>query len=117
MNDETPKGGRGECPFCHEMHNNVAYHSAWECKKNPDCALPPTSPGVSIYDDGNPKGSGLHFVCDGCETPLTKPGALLFSPPYRTRNITEKYHLCLDCYERVCNLLDIEFTFPSGGHD
>lgn len=27
-------GGRGKCSFCGEMHNNVAYHEAWQCEKN-----------------------------------------------------------------------------------
>jgi len=25
-------GGRGQCPKCGEVVNNVAYHSAWDCK-------------------------------------------------------------------------------------
>lgn len=29
------KGGRGECPYCHEMHNNVSFHSANVCLKRP----------------------------------------------------------------------------------
>jgi len=28
-------GGRGTCEYCHEMHNNVAYHEAHECSQRP----------------------------------------------------------------------------------
>lgn len=31
-------GGRGRCPYCDEMHNNVAYHEAHECTKRPQLA-------------------------------------------------------------------------------
>ena len=29
-------GGSGTCPHCNEFHSNVAFHSAWHCKNNPD---------------------------------------------------------------------------------
>lgn len=60
---------------------------------------------------------GLFLYCSSCEKLLTQPGALLFSPPYKTQDITEKYHLCLECYELTCDVLGIDFNFPSGGHD
>ena len=33
--NDGPYGGRGTCEYCHEIHNNVAYHSAHECLKRP----------------------------------------------------------------------------------
>jgi hypothetical protein len=168
MNDETPKGGRGECPFCHEWHNNVSYHSAWECKKNPDCALPQSafagagaslwpadthgnpqtpnpdhecqydsdggscnkcgktvtenlmnfkSPGVSVYDGGNPKPTtrpaGLDFKCNSCGRQLIEPGAILFSPPKETAGgetiMCNKYHLCQECFELICDVTNLKY--------
>jgi hypothetical protein len=35
MKNETKKGGRGKCCYCKKMENNVSYHEAWECDKNP----------------------------------------------------------------------------------
>jgi hypothetical protein len=113
MIEETAKGGRGECPFCHEWHNNVSYHSAWECKKNPDCALP--SPGVSTRDTGNPvtRPAGLDFKCNSCGRQLTEPGAILFSPPKETAGgetiMCNKYHLCQECFELICDVTNLKY--------
>ena len=53
------------------------------------------------------------LCCDKCNQPLSKPGALLFSPPksaflsnegeprYFASNISLKYHLCCACYEKL----------------
>jgi len=43
MNIENKLGGRGKCQFCGEWENNVSYHEAWECLKNPH---PPFFPGI-----------------------------------------------------------------------
>lgn len=64
-----------------------------------------------------PEPKGLVIHCSSCEKQITQPGALLFSPPYKNQNITEKYHLCMECYQLVCDVLGIDFNFPSGGQD
>jgi hypothetical protein len=61
-------------------------------------------PGEISLIDSTPK--GLHFKCNGCKQPLTKPGAILFSPPRKNGNsdIVTKFHLCQDCYELCCDV-------------
>ena len=57
---------------------------------------------------------GLHFNCFRCKHPIEVPGALLFSPPFRTpeeqkvvgsphddEGMCTKIHLCVVCYEHV----------------
>ena len=207
-------GGRGPCNFCHEWHNNVAYHSEWECELNPrgfkarqhqestsadlvslyesafekltpakkfpkvipnelqrsfeeafgkcDCDYPadgaactkcgrtavelPVKPSETELDDqyyknldefeaffspkpiesqysihkeltGTPSIPndtakdyvGLNITCSGCQTKITKPAALLFSPPQKHENhdFTKKYHLCRDCFELACIIVGI----------
>jgi hypothetical protein len=39
----------------------------------------------------------LEIKCDLCKELLTKPGALLFSPPNQ-RGYVKKFHLCQGCY-------------------
>lgn len=43
--------------------------------------------------------------CDKCGEEQTELGALLFSPPMAFPNVTwrnvEKYHICVECYERM----------------
>lgn len=33
MFEDDAKGGRGQCKYCGEFHNNVALHEALECEK------------------------------------------------------------------------------------
>jgi len=40
---------------------------------------------------------GLQVTCDSCFTPITTPGALLFSPP--KGDYTKKHHICIKCYD------------------
>lgn len=42
QSEQTLKGGRGECGYCGEWHNNVSYHEQHECDKRPcwDCNKP-----------------------------------------------------------------------------
>jgi len=35
FNEESKKGGRGQCKYCYEWHNNVSYHEAHECVTAP----------------------------------------------------------------------------------
>lgn len=42
----------------------------------------------------------IEIVCDMCDMPLSKPGALLFSAPDRD-NACLKMHLCQKCYMNV----------------
>ncbi len=42
LNEQTLKGGRGECPQCGEWHNNVSYHEAHECVPSDDADTTPT---------------------------------------------------------------------------
>ena len=41
-------GGRGYCPYCGEIHDNVSYHIAQECDQNPGSWVnqPVSSPNV-----------------------------------------------------------------------
>lgn len=43
-------------------------------------------------------GGRLHIECDMCGNALTKPGGLLFSPPFGELQVCEKFHLCKQCY-------------------
>lgn len=44
--------------------------------------------------------------CSSCGNQLTKPGAILFSPPRKNGNsdIVTKFHLCQECYELCCDV-------------
>lgn len=45
---------------------------------------------------------GIKPICDYCGDELEDFGALLFSPPRPNRNfIVEKYHCCINCYEKI----------------
>jgi len=211
-------GGRGPCEFCHEWHNNVAFHSEWECEQNPrgylarerkeshqkellalyesafgkiqpakklptpiqnelqrsfeetfgTCQCEYTADGSSCTKCGRsvvelprkiqskplfkkptepeldneyyknldeferyfaPKPiqktphpaiheeltatakeyTGLQITCSGCQTKITKPAALLFSPPRKQgkHDVAQKYHLCNDCFEIACVITGI----------
>jgi len=39
--------------------------------------------------------------CDFCGKELNEFGAILLSPPDKNNKVI-KYHLCVDCYEKVC---------------
>lgn len=43
--------------------------------------------------------TGLIINCDCCGEVLTKPGALLFSPPME--KFVWKYHFCVSCYDKI----------------
>jgi len=45
---------------------------------------------------------GLKLVCEYCGLPITKPGALLFSPP-NNRGICKKVHICVKCFNKPEN--------------
>ena len=48
-------------------------------------------------------------LCDKCGSELNDFGAIIFSPPIviqnvkdnQTRNVTEKFHICLDCWKNI----------------
>ena len=42
LNEQTLKGGRGQCSLCGEWHNNVSYHEAHECVPSDDGDTTPT---------------------------------------------------------------------------
>ena len=44
------------------------------------------------------KTGSLEIDCDKCGNRITRPGALLFSPPVDSG--CRKYHLCTECYDR-----------------
>jgi len=112
-------GGRGECSFCHQWYNNVSYHSAQECVANPGSTLN----RLLAEEKSAPKSTertGLQLSCDCCQKPITKPAALVFSPPrdsavglsYDQGLYTKKSHLCHACYELVCDVTGIDNAFP-----
>lgn len=39
-------------------------------------------------------------VCDNCKNELNAFGGLMFSPP-DSKNIVKKYHLCVDCFNKI----------------
>lgn len=48
----------------------------------------------------------LNFKCDCCDKELKEPGALLFSPAIKFKQlpgpfISEKYHICVKCFEYI----------------
>jgi hypothetical protein len=49
------------------------------------------------------KTKGLHFNCDKCDHPINQPAALLFSPPVDDGFHVKKYHICIECYEKIVN--------------
>ena len=44
---------------------------------------------------------GLHFDCEQCGQPLSRPGAILFSPPDSEQGLVRKHHICADCYSKM----------------
>lgn len=55
---------------------------------------------------------GLQIHCDTCLKLLTKPGALVFSPPSEgtPMNVT-KHHICIECYELLANVMGLSYNF------
>lgn len=50
----------------------------------------------------------MDVICNRCQQDLTKPGALLFSPPNQGSKVM-KLHLCIKCYGIVMSSIqDIE---------
>ncbi len=47
----------------------------------------------------------LQIKCDSCGNELDKPGALLFSPPFKD-NTCVKFHICSKCYMDLMVKLD-----------
>ncbi len=47
----------------------------------------------------------LKLECDKCHQELSRPGALIFSPPTDDAWLVEKYHICTDCWAAVMALL------------
>ncbi len=46
----------------------------------------------------------IQVFCENCKKELDEPGAILLGPPRKNDNgvdETEKYHLCVICYEVV----------------
>lgn len=43
----------------------------------------------------------LDLKCDRCAADLTKPGALVFSPPGENGHAVDKYHLCVACWADI----------------
>ncbi len=43
--------------------------------------------------------------CDNCGEELKEFGGLLFSPPNK-ENKVEKFHLCVNCYEKIQEALE-----------
>ena len=39
-------------------------------------------------------------ICDKCGNELSAFGGLLFSPP-DSKNIVKKYHLCVECFDKL----------------
>lgn len=125
-------GGRGQCKYCGEWYNNVAYHSAQDCVRNthsfvsqqaqageaayhevliPEPTFPPNT--IQAESKNTPHYMGLILHCHTCQKQLQTPGALVFSPlatPNSTR--VEKYHVCLDCWETMCDIFNFPFEFP-----
>jgi hypothetical protein len=155
-------GGRGQCRYCGQWENNVAYHEAHDClearriqeareqaylemldeKKDtpkpiksqtlnevvsdflgedkhvpaPTFEKTPQDELDKIFEDFfNDKPSKPEVIrvkslmtinCSACGNQLTKPGAILFSPPRKNGNsdIVTKFHLCHVCYELVCDV-------------
>ena len=76
-------GGRGQCSFCGEWHNNVSYHEAHECEKSkeleghftaknvvcPNC-LELIDAATSPYDKDNRPREGDLSVCLYCSAIL-----------------------------------------------
>jgi hypothetical protein len=60
--NEMVRGGRGQCPKCLEVVNNVAYHMAHDCK--PECEHEYESDG----------GSCIHCSQQGGLLRMTKKG-------------------------------------------
>ncbi|MGD9723933.1 MAG: hypothetical protein AB7O59_20505 [Pirellulales bacterium] len=40
----------------------------------------------------------LELKCNRCGATLTRPGALVFSPPVGQEWLVEKYHVCAECW-------------------
>lgn len=40
----------------------------------------------------------IKVICAFCRKSLKKPGALIFSPPFK-RGLVLKFHMCRDCWE------------------
>lgn len=97
-------GGRGECRFCHQMHDNVAFHEAHECEEN--LLIPRRTP-----EKVKLPATGLEIHCNGCREPITAPAAILFSPPTEIlyeKMMVKKFHICHACYGRIYDLLVLE---------
>ena len=108
-------GGRGLCSSCNQWHNNVSWHEANECVANPHswASKEIQMEAAKTAKEETTKQTqsiGLQINCDGCGTHITKPAALVFSPP-NNLNHTKKSHLCHDCYELICDVLGIDDDF------
>jgi hypothetical protein len=49
----------------------------------------------------------LAIRCDRCQSELTEPGALVFSPPTAETWLVEKYHVCAKCWLELAALLKL----------
>lgn len=110
IGDISLLGGRGECKYCKEMHDNVSFHQEWECAKRPRATVP-TIPEQKIpvtEVEQMPGTAGLQIKCNSCRNSITIPAALLFSPPDENSNV-KKIHLCQECYELVCDVVGLQY--------
>jgi len=105
MNFGNKCGGRGICKFCGQTHDNISYHEAWGCDKNPAYLLP--EPPSII------KSNGFEIYCNACHKQITSPAAILFSPPKETTRelmMVKKFHLCHACYGIIYDTLKLEIS-------
>lgn len=54
----------------------------------------------------------MNIKCSACNRKITKPGALVFSPP-TDGNLTQKFHLCTDCWIGLYLLIDNNELCPT----
>lgn len=112
-------GGGGTCEYCKGWDGNISLHESNFCLSNPDswasrAAVDEAKEAAKKKD--LPEPTGLKIECSSCHKPILVPSAILFSPPMET-NITRhmvdgtmtvnKYHLCLECYARVCRVANL----------
>lgn len=72
MEEQTLKGGRGQCSQCGEWHNNVSWHEAHECMNQPcwDCGKPQDKCDCGIkYCSRCGEEVGEMCVCQGTVLP------------------------------------------------